>query len=209
MAKTLVGLRPISGGGGTRTDTPRNIPSYAGCQGTAITELTHRHLEGSSAILRHMRLRWRPSHATITRLMHFACIGALSTVLYVVMFAGLTRITPVIIANAAALIVSTALNTEMNRRFTFGMRGATKRVAAHVTGAVTLAVALAMTTTALGVVRSLVNHPDVVVELSATFIATAGATAFRYLLMQRYAVAGSPILRDNRTANAQPAHADH
>jgi putative flippase GtrA len=156
-----------------------------------------------------MSLRSDPSRTTVARLMRFACIGALSTVLYAVMFAGLARLTPVISANAAALIVSTALNTEMNRRFTFGMRGATKRVAAHVTGAVTLAVALVMTTAALGIVRALVNHPDVVIELPATLIATAGATAVRYLLMQRYAVGGSSMPRDNRTANAQHAHADH
>jgi putative flippase GtrA len=111
-----------------------------------------------------------------------------STVLYAALFVGLTHAIATLLANAIALVISTACNTEVNRRFTFGVRGASRRLAAHLSGAVSLLTALVMTTVALDVVGALAHRRATFADLAATITATAVATAVRYLLMSRFAL---------------------
>ncbi len=122
------------------------------------------------------------------RLARFAGVGVASTLLYSGMFAGLAHVTTAVVANAIALVLSTGVNTEANRLFTFGVRGGERRMAAHLTGVASLLCALLMTTGALGVVHLISQRPAIAAEVAATLLATALATVIRYLLLQRYAV---------------------
>ncbi len=135
-----------------------------------------------------VRLRTGGVAGAGSRLARFAVVGAASTVMYAAMFVGLARVTTALVANAIALVLSTAFNTETNRRFTFRVTGTDRRLAAHVTGAASLLIALLMTTAALGALHAVNHRPVIAAEVAATLTATAMATVVRYLLLQRFAI---------------------
>jgi glycosyltransferase involved in cell wall biosynthesis len=138
------------------------------------------------------RLRAERRDPGISRLLHFAGVGLASTAAYTVMFVGFERIAPALAANGISLMLSTALNTEMNRRFTFDIPGGTRRLAAHIGGLTSLSVALLMTSAALGLVHATAGaHAAVALQLLAVLVATALATAVRYVLLERCSVVHS------------------
>jgi glycosyltransferase involved in cell wall biosynthesis len=134
------------------------------------------------------RLRAERRNPRRLRLLRFAGVGLVSTAAYTAMFVGFERVTPAVAASCISLVLSTAVNTEMNRRFTFGIRGGTRRLAAHVGGLTSLAVALLLTTAALGLVQATAGaHAAVLLQLVAVLVATVIATVVRYVLLERCA----------------------
>jgi glycosyltransferase involved in cell wall biosynthesis len=130
--------------------------------------------------------RREPAHS---RLLHFAAVGLVSTAAYSVMFIGFERIVATLAANGISLVLSAVLNTELNRRFTFDIRGGSRRLAAHIGGLTSLVVALLMTSAALALVRASAGaHAALALQATAVIAASMVATAARYVLLGRCSV---------------------
>ena len=80
-------------------------------------------------------------------------------------------------------------NTEANRRFTFGVRGRSRWLRQHAMGAAVYALALGLTSGALGVLHRLEPAPSRAVELAVLIAAGAVATATRYVALRSWVFA--------------------
>ena len=67
-----------------------------------------------------LRARLRRAHPLATQLARYAIVGGLGTVANAVVFLVLRTWWETLAANLVALVLSTVLSTEVNRRFTFG-----------------------------------------------------------------------------------------
>ena len=124
----------------------------------------------------------------------FAAIGAISTLAYVALYSLVRTVEPAPLANALALITTTLGNTAANRRLTFGVRGRADLVRHHLAGLAGLAVALIVTTAAVGLLDAVVARPGRVAELAVLVAANAVATICRFgLLRGLIARAGRPV----------------
>lgn len=89
-------------------------------------------------------------------------------------------------ANAVALIITSVMNTSLNRRFTFRVRGTAKLAQDHLNGLVALAVALLLTAGSLEGLHWVQPSADVAAELWTTTIAGWVATAVRFSLLRHW-----------------------
>ncbi len=113
---------------------------------------------------------------------HFAAIGILSTLAYLVLFM-LLRPFGAQPANLIALLVTAMANTAANRRFTFGVRGSTGAARHQFEGLAVFAIGLALTSGSLAVLHSLTNPPRLL-ELAVLILANLAATALRFVLLR-------------------------
>ena len=67
-----------------------------------------------------LRARVRQAHPLATQLVRYAAVGGLGTAANAVIFLLLRTWWEALLANLVALVLSTLLSTEINRRFTFG-----------------------------------------------------------------------------------------
>ena len=119
------------------------------------------------------------------QIISFAVIGGLSTVANLALYAGFRQWWAPLAANLAALVITTLLNTEANRRFTFlGARGSSARV--HGQGLVVFALYYALTSGALLVLDRVAPHPSRALELAVLLAASVVGTAGRFLLLRRW-----------------------
>jgi putative flippase GtrA len=117
------------------------------------------------------------------QLLSFATIGALSTVVTLVLYGLLRFVLPALLANLLALLVTTLLNTEANHRFTFaGSGGATRRV--HLHGITVFALYYAFTSGALLVLGVLAPVHSRALEIAVLLLASLVGTAGRFLLLR-------------------------
>jgi putative flippase GtrA len=114
----------------------------------------------------------------------FALIGVGSTAAYIGLYAALRSVAPAGVANAAALVVTTIGNTAANRRLTFGVRGRRSLVHDQAAGLMAFAIALALTSGAIGALGWLVPGADRFTELAVLVAANALATAVRFVLLR-------------------------
>ncbi len=126
----------------------------------------------------------------------FAAIGAVSTLAYVALYSLVRTIEPAPLANAFALVATTVGNTAANRRLTFGQRGRADLVCDHVAGLAGLAIALVLTTSAVGLLDATFVHPGRTAELAVLVAANAMATICRF-----------GLLRGQMTRSVRPASA--
>lgn len=89
-------------------------------------------------------------------------------------------------ANAVALIVTSLMNTALNRRYTFKVRGPGRLAQDHVNGLVALAVALVLTGGSLEALHWANPSADVTAELWTTTVAGWVATAVRFSLLRHW-----------------------
>jgi len=123
----------------------------------------------------------------------FAAIGAVSTLAYVALYSLVRTFEPAPLANALALVTTTVGNTAANRRLTFGVRGRADLLRDHLAGLAGLAVALIVTTSAVGLLDAAVARPGRLAELAVLVAANAVATICRFgLLRGLIARAGRP-----------------
>ncbi len=119
------------------------------------------------------------------QLLWFAVIGLASTALTVALYALLREALAPLAANLAALVVTTVLNTEANRRLTFlGARAGTGRV--HAKGLLVFALYYAFTSGALLLLDALVPEPGRALELLVLVAASALGTAARFALLRTW-----------------------
>jgi len=118
------------------------------------------------------------------QVVRFGAVGGVSTAAYVVLFMLMQGWSGAQAANLIALLVTAIGNTAANRRFTFGVGGRERVTRHHVEGLIVFAIALAITSSALGVLHAVVAQPHHLVELSVLVLANLVATAVRFVLLR-------------------------
>ena len=116
--------------------------------------------------------------------MRFGAVGVASTAAYVLLFMLMQGWAGAQAANLIALLLTAIGNTAANRRFTFGVGGAANAARHHVEGLIVFAIALAITSGALGVLHAVVAQPHHLVELGVLVLANLVATAVRFVLLR-------------------------
>src|SRR5215218_87675 len=114
----------------------------------------------------------------------FGAIGVVSTAAYVVLFMLMQGWAGAQAANLFALLLTAIGNTAANRRFTFGIGGRSNAGRHHVEGLIVFAIALTITSGALGVLHAVVGQPHHLVELTVLVLANLVATAVRFVLLR-------------------------
>jgi len=89
-------------------------------------------------------------------------------------------------ANFVALTVTTLLNTEANRRFTFGVTGSRNALRDQFGGAVAFVIGLALSSATLAAVHAASSHSSKEVELAALVLANALSTVARFVLLRAW-----------------------
>ncbi len=123
-------------------------------------------------------------NAALRQLASFGAIGVVSTAAYVAIFAAVRTVAPAPAANVVALVLTALGNTAANRRLTFGVQGRSGLARDHAAGLLSLAVALALTSAALGVLDLLAPHRGCLTEIAVLVAANAAATVVRFVLLR-------------------------
>ncbi|TCC32194.1 bifunctional glycosyltransferase family 2/GtrA family protein [Kribbella sindirgiensis] len=132
-----------------------------------------------------------PKGGLLWQLVSFGVIGALSTVITVLLYAVLRTWWPPLIANLAALTVTTLWNTEANRRFTcLHKTGASGRL--HLQGLLVFALYYVITSGALLVLHH--SHPDPSrwLEVTVLVASSAAGTVVRFVLLRSWVFRSTP-----------------
>jgi glycosyltransferase involved in cell wall biosynthesis len=122
-------------------------------------------------------------------LSRFVVIGVIMTIAYALLYVGLRIWLGASLANALALGVLAPVNTQVNRRYTFGVRGRARLLRQHAAGALVYALALALTEGALRLLHGLVPHAARVTEVMVLIVASAAATLSRYVALRTWVFA--------------------
>jgi putative flippase GtrA/glycosyltransferase involved in cell wall biosynthesis len=118
----------------------------------------------------------------------FCVVGVLSTLAYLLLFLLTRGALGAQLANFTALLVTAIANTAVNRRFTFGVRGAGG--ARHqAQGLVVFFLGLLLTSGSLAVLSATTAHSGRAVELSVLVAANLAATVLRFVLMRQWVFA--------------------
>jgi putative flippase GtrA len=130
--------------------------------------------------------RHGPGTGTCRQLRRFAAVGVLSTAVHLGLFAALTvptgsRQT----ANLVGLLIATTVNTALNRRWTFGLRG-TGRARHQLQGLLVFAVTWLMTAGALDALHGTVANPSTAMATTVVAVATALTTVLRFVAMRTW-----------------------
>ena len=118
------------------------------------------------------------------QLLKFAVVGAASTVTHLGLFAALHQVVSAQPANLTALVLATIGNTAVNRRWTFGVRGATRRGRQHLQALVVFALGWALSASALWALPHVWQDPSTVVSTIAVGASMALSTLVRFVLMR-------------------------
>jgi putative flippase GtrA len=119
----------------------------------------------------------------VWQLLSFSAIGVLSTAVTLLLYAMFRSAMDPLVANLLALIITTMVNTEANRRFTFlGSHGSSGRV--HLQGLIVFGLYYAFTSIALLVLHSAVAGPSRWLELMVLLGASLVGTAGRFVLLR-------------------------
>lgn len=128
---------------------------------------------------------------------HFAAVGVLSTIAYLLLFLALRGGLGPQGANLVALLVTAIGNTAANRRFTFGVRGRGRAVRHHFEGLLVFGVGLGLTSGALALLHA-ATEPPRAVELAVLVAANLLATAARFVLLRGW------VFHPGHTQTGQP-----
>ncbi|MEU7724570.1 bifunctional glycosyltransferase family 2/GtrA family protein [Streptomyces sp. NPDC040724] len=120
------------------------------------------------------------------QLLGFCAVGALSTLLYLVLYSAFRGGTGPQTANGAALLLSAVANTAANRRLTFGVRGRDRAVRHQAQGLVVFGIGLALTSGSLAALGAATAHPAHGTELAVLITANLAATVLRFLLFRAW-----------------------
>ncbi|MCW2740564.1 MAG: hypothetical protein JWR45_986 [Blastococcus sp.] len=148
-----------------------------------------------------------PSSA-LGRLAVFATIGAVSTVVYLLLFLLLRGIGSAQEANLGALLITAFANTAANRRLTFGVRGRAGAGRAQAQGLIVFMVGLGLTSGGLVLLHWLAPAAPRLIEVGGLIAATAVATVIRFALFRSWVFRGAvPAPAGTRTPSVPAAPA--
>lgn len=122
----------------------------------------------------------------LRQLVRFGTIGVFSTLAYVLLFLLLRDPVGAQAANAVTLLLTAVANTALNRRFTFGVTGASGMATHQAQGLIVFGLALGLTAGTLAGLHAVEPDPSRSVELAVLVAANAGATLMRFLLLRRW-----------------------
>jgi putative flippase GtrA len=137
-------------------------------------------------IARRLRDRVSRSSRTTRQVASFAAIGVVSTLAYVVLYGLLRTTTPPVLANLIALALTAIGNTAANRRLTFDVRGRDRFLTDQFAGLVAFAIALGITTGAIGLLQILAPTAGLPIEVAVVVAASAVATIVRFILLRSW-----------------------
>ena len=120
------------------------------------------------------------------QLVRFAAIGVASTVAHLALFALLRTVTEAIVANVAALLITTIANTAANRSLTFGIRGRDGAARHQLQGLIVFWLGLGLTTGALALLGYALHDASRGIELAVIVVANAVATMVRFVLFRSW-----------------------
>lgn len=126
------------------------------------------------------------------QLVTFGAIGVVSTVAYAALYAALRPFMDATIANAAALLATAVGNTAANRRLTFARRGSDGMVRDQAAGIAALVIALAITTSAVGILGLVAPTASRWTEIAVLVLANALATVSRFFLLRSWIAQPKP-----------------
>ncbi|MER5462443.1 bifunctional glycosyltransferase family 2/GtrA family protein [Streptomyces sp. NPDC002668] len=127
-----------------------------------------------------------------TQLVHFAAVGAVSTLSYLLLYATLRCATGSQAANALALLTCAVVNTAANRRLTFGLRGRTGAMRHQARGMVAFLVGLVLTSGSLVALHHVAPKAAHSTEVAVLVVANLAATLLRFLLFRAWVFAARP-----------------
>jgi putative flippase GtrA len=127
-----------------------------------------------------------PAGTLYRQLARFLAVGVASTVTYVLLYLALRTGLPAEPANAVSLLVTAVLNTAVNRRFTFGIRGRPDLARHQAQGLLAFAAGLALTSAALAVLHAAVPSPARAAEVTVLIGANLAATAIRFAIYRHW-----------------------
>jgi len=131
-----------------------------------------------------------PHVLLLAQMLSFVGVGTLCTTVYALLYLTLSGPWGDQTANFAAQLVAAVLNTALNRRHTFGVRGREGAARQHGQGLLVFGLGWALTSGALALLGILVPGASHVLELGVLCLANLAATALRFLLF-RFWVFGS------------------
>lgn len=137
------------------------------------------------------RARLRRAHPFATQVARYAVVGALGTVANAVIFLVLRTWWEAIAANLVALVLSTLLSTEVNRRFTFQATSAHRWRAVVQNGGTVVFYGFYSSAVLIGL-GMLVDRPGPWLESAAVAAASVLGGAVRFLLLRYWVFDGPP-----------------
>ena len=136
--------------------------------------------------LPHKRHRGVLKYPVVRQLLRFTGVGIVCTASSLAIYALLRPWIDPQLANAIALIVTSLMNTALNRRLTFKIAGRKKRARDHLNGVIVIVIALLITGGSLGVLHFFRPEATVTEELWATTLSGFVATAVRFTLLRHW-----------------------
>ncbi|MFW0772127.1 GtrA family protein [Paenarthrobacter nitroguajacolicus] len=125
-------------------------------------------------------------YPAVRQLLRFTGVGVICTATSLAIYALLRPWMDPQLANAVALILTSLMNTALNRRLTFKITGKRKRTQDHLSGVIVIGVALIITGGSLGVLHLLRPEATVTEELWTTTLSGFVATAVRFTLLRHW-----------------------
>lgn len=125
-------------------------------------------------------------YPVVRQLIRFTGVGVVCTATSLALYAVLRPWLGPQLANAAALVVTSLMNTALNRRLTFKITDQRRMARDHVNGLFVIAVALVLTGGSLGVLHWLRPDATVADELWTTTLSGFLATAVRFTMLRHW-----------------------
>ncbi|MEU8224741.1 bifunctional glycosyltransferase family 2/GtrA family protein [Kribbella sp. NPDC048915] len=127
-----------------------------------------------------------PRTALAARVLRFCAVGVLSTAAYALLYLVLRQGMPAQVANVLALLATAVGNTALNRRVTFGVRGAEGRWRHQLRGLATFGIGWSLTAASLWLLHTALLAPRQAVEITVLTIANLAATVVRFSLFSTW-----------------------
>jgi putative flippase GtrA len=136
-----------------------------------------------------------------SQLARFVAVGVASTVAYVLLYVALRGAMAAQAANALSLLATAVVNTAVNRRFTFGVRGRQHAARHQARGLLAFGAGLLLTSGALAALHALSPRPGRGAEVTVLLGANLMATIVRFALYRSW------VFRARRTPLPRPGTA--
>lgn len=121
-----------------------------------------------------------------TQLLRFTAIGAVSTLVHLLLYTTLRPLAGSQAANALALLICAVANTAVNRRLTFGLRGRGGVLRHQGRGLFVLLIGLAITSGSLATLHHTMPSAGQAAELAVLLAANLAATLLRFPLFRAW-----------------------
>lgn len=127
---------------------------------------------------------WHRHPVLFSQLRGFGVVAVICTVVSILIFAAIRQPLGTQWANAISLVLCSVLNTELNRRISFGVRGMHLWWRDQRRGLWVMLLALAMTSGSLWVLHEVSPNASIVAELVVITLGNVASAVMRFLLLR-------------------------